>query len=345
MFGLILRRVLRGAYHSVQHVRVWVLGVAVFAHAFVSFELMKAVGEDKLSHTVDFIYWYATTAYTVGYGDISPQTTAGKLVTALFVFPGAIAAFTTIVAKILGGITEVWRLRRMGKGNFSRMTESIILIGFDPERTPRMIDELHADPLHHHRLVLVTLKTLENPDPRARYVQAQSLTSADDLRRAGVPTAHRIAIYADTDEQTLAAALAVAALNNTAHVVCYFSHPDSAELLRHHCPNMECIVASGAELVARSVRDPGASYVLSSLISHLDASATLFSIEWPQGAPTTYGSVTHSLLGKGATVIAAQTGGSREPLFHPGLDAVIEGGDRIYYVAESRVTAAAMGAA
>lgn len=345
MFGLMVRRVLQRAYHAVLHVRVWVLGVAVVAHAFASFEIMRAVGEGKLSQPVDFIYWYATTAYTVGYGDLSPQTDAGKLFTALFVFPGAIAAFTTIVAKILGGIAEVWRLRRMGRGNFSRMTESIILIGFDPERTPRMIDELYADPLHHHRLVLVTRKTLDNPDPRARYVQAQSLTSADDLRRAGVPTAHRIAVYADTDEQTLAAALAVAALNKTAHVVCYFAHPDSAELLRHHCPNMECIVAAGAELVARSVRDPGASYVLSSLISHLDRSATLFSLEWPKGVATTYGSVTNSLLGKGATVIATQTGGSREPLFHPGMEAVIEGGDRIYYVAEHRVPASAMGAA
>jgi voltage-gated potassium channel len=340
--GFLLRRFLERTYYAIGEMRWWVLALCVIAHAILSFEFMQAAGEDKLSQPVDFIYWYATTAYTVGYGDLSPQTTAGRMVTAFFVFPGAIAAFTTIVAKALNGVASLWRRRQSGKGDYSHMDETILLIGFDPERTPRMIDELHADLSHRHRLVLMTRRELTDPDPRVRYVRASSLTSAADLRRAGAETAKRIAIYADSDEQTLAAALAVGALNKTAHVVCYFVHPEGAELLRHHCPDMECIVAAGAELVARSVSDPGASHVLSALISHLDRSATLFSFEWPSGRTATYANVASSLLEKGATLLATQRKGAPDPAFNPGAEAVIKGGDRVYYVADRRVDAQAV---
>ena len=336
-----LRRLLDRAYYVIAELRWWVLGLFVLGHALLSFALMRVAGEEKLSQALDFTYWYATTAYTVGYGDISPQTAGGRLATAFFVFPGAIAAFTTLVAKALNGVGAFWRRRQLGKGDYSRMENPILIIGFDPQHTPRLIGELSAD-AWHRPLVLMATDDVPDPDPRVRYVRASSLTSAEDLRRAGAHAASHVAIYGEADEHTLAAALAVVALNKTAHVVCYFREASGAELLRSHCPQVECIVSAGAELVARSVRDPGASYVLSALISHLDASATLFSAEWPQGRQTTFGQVANSLLGSGATLLAAQPKGRGAPVFNPGLDAPIDGGDRLYYVADHRIDPAAV---
>ena len=133
-----------------------------------------------------FFYWYATTAYTVGYGDLSPGTDLGRLITAIWVFPGAIAAFTTVVAKVLGAIGDIWRLRRAGKGDYSRMTDTIVLIGYHPARTAKMIEELCSDLNPDQTLVLLTRQAVTDLDSRIRYVQTESLTSVAALTRAGV---------------------------------------------------------------------------------------------------------------------------------------------------------------
>lgn len=337
LFASLVRRWADRAYHAVADLHWSVLAGAVAVHAAGSWALLAAAGEPKLTTPVDFLYWYATTAYTVGYGDVSPQTPAGRLVTALVVFPGAIAAFTTVVAKSLNGMGEFWRRRRNGKGDFARMSDTIVLVGFDPERTPKMIAELHADPALRSRVVLLTRKEIADPDERVRYVRAQSLTSPAELKRAGVENAARVAIYADTDAETLSAALAVVALSPAAHVVCYFQDDDNAELLKLHCPEVECVVAPGAELVVRSVQDPGASRVLGALISHLDRSATLFSVEWPAGPSTTFRAAVEAFLDQGATLLACRRAGEPEPCFNPSSEAPIAPGDKLFYVADHRV--------
>ena len=192
---LFLRRLINRLHLAVADVHWSVLAVAASAHAGASWMLLTAVGEEKITSPASFLYWYATTAYTVGYGDLSPQTDAGRLITATFVFPGAIAIFTTMVAKTLNGLGNFWRRRRSGKGDYRRMIETIVLVGFDPERTPKMIDELHADLASGQHIVLMTRKELVEPDERIIYVRARSLTGKEDLRRAGVPTASRVAIF------------------------------------------------------------------------------------------------------------------------------------------------------
>ena len=282
--GLKLGRVFDRVIQAMADLDWTLLFGLIVVHALSTWGLLTLVGEEKFQNPTTFFYWYATTAYTVGYGDLSPQGDAGRLITALWVFPGAIAAFTTIVAKVLAAIGEVWRLRRSGKGNYSRMTDAIVLIGHHPVRTAKMIDELCADFASDQTVVLLTRQTLTEVDPRIRYVQAESLTSTAALTRAGVTTASRIVIYTDTGSDTLSATLAVAALAPaTAHIVCYFEDEDHARLIDQHCPEVEVVLSAGPELVARACKDPGASQVISALTSHLDRDATLFSLAMPEG--------------------------------------------------------------
>ena len=333
---ILLRRALDRMHLAVAELRWWVLASAITAHGAASWALLDAAGEEKITGPTSFLYWYATTAYTVGYGDLSPQTDAGRLVTAAFVFPGAIAGFTTVVAKSLNSMGEFWRRRRTGRGDYRGMTDTIVLIGFDPERTPKMIDELHAE-AGARRIVLMTRKELSDPDPRVIYVRARSLTAPEELRRAGVHNAQRVAVVSNSDAETLAAALAVTGLTDHAHIVCYFEDYDSAHLLQLHCPRVEIVVSPGPELVVRSVQDPGASRVLSALISHLDDSATLFSLEWPKGPSLTFREAAERFLDRSATLLAWQGVDDREPSFNTRGDAEIAAGARLYYVAERRI--------
>jgi voltage-gated potassium channel len=75
---------------------VWGVG-AVFYHLV-----------EGLSY-VDAIYFTACTLTTVGYGDITPKTDAGKLFTAAYTFVG-IGIFLGFAAALFGSISD--RLRR-----------------------------------------------------------------------------------------------------------------------------------------------------------------------------------------------------------------------------------------
>ena len=99
----------------------------------------------------------------------------------------------------------------MGLGNYDEVKSAIVLIGYDPDRTPHMIDEIITSSDISNDIVLMTRKELDHVDPRYRYIRATSLTSASDLTRAGVPNAAKVVIFSWSDEETLAAALAVTA--------------------------------------------------------------------------------------------------------------------------------------
>jgi voltage-gated potassium channel len=321
---------------AVAELHWWVLAAAAAGHASLSWLILTLDGESKIVGPVDFLYWYATTAYTVGYGDLSPQTSAGRLATAIFVFPGAIAIFTTIVAKSLTAMGDFWRRRREGRGDYRRMTETTVVIGFIPDQTPKMIDELHAEG-GGKRVVLFTRKELAEPDARILYIRARALTDPNELRRAGVHNARRVAIYTDNDPDTLAAALAVSGINETAHVVCYFQDHHAANLLKLHCPQVEAIIAPGPEMVVRAVQDPGASRVLSALISHLDDSATLYCAEWHSDRAATIDEAAKRLHEKDATLLAWQAAGDEQPSFDVRSRADLPAGARLFYVAQRRL--------
>lgn len=338
-----LARLFDRAFHAMADLHWTLLFALIVAHAALTWLLLAIAGEEKLWGGATFFYWYATTAYTVGYGDLSPQTDAGRLITALWVFPGAIAAFTTIVAKVLAAIGEVWRVRRAGKGDYSRMTASIVLIGYHPARTPKMINELCADLSRDQTLVLLTRQTLTDLDPRLRYIQSETLTSTAAMTRAGVPTASRVLVFTDSDPDTLSATLAAASLApGSAHIVCYFEDEDHARLVDQHCPQVEVILAAGPELVARACKDPGASQVISALTSHLDEGATLFSLVWPDLPPRSFGDLARAVLDRGATLLAIQAGPDSSPTFNPPSDRPVGPGDRLFYVAARRLDAASL---
>lgn len=325
------------AFHAMADMHWRMLGGLIAFHAFSSWLLLAVAGETDLHSPSAFFYWYATTAYTVGYGDLSPQGDAGRLVTAIWIFPGAIAAFTTVVAKVLAAIGDVWRVRRSGKGDYSKMTDTILLIGYHPVRTPKMIDELCAELSGSQTLVLLTRQVVADLDPRIRYVQTESLTSLAVLTRAGAASASRVLVYANTDADTLTATLAVSGVVPAqAHVVCFLDDADSARLLNQHCPRVEVILSSAPEMLARAARDPGASQVISALTSHLDEGATLFSLTWA-GAGQSIGDLTQRLLHRRATLLAHQPNGAESPRFNPATETGVEAGDRLFYVSASRL--------
>ncbi|MEM7267318.1 MAG: potassium channel family protein, partial [Pseudomonadota bacterium] len=85
-----------------------IVGATAF-YAVTSYWLLYAAEEHDLITNADFIYWLAVTASTVGYGDLSPGTPAGKLVVALYVIPLGLSIFAMVIGRIAAWVSLTWK--------------------------------------------------------------------------------------------------------------------------------------------------------------------------------------------------------------------------------------------
>ena len=323
-------------YRAVAEMRWQVLVSFGGMHVVTSWLLLTMVGEVALTSPIDFVYFYQTTATTVGYGDLSPATSLGKLATIFYVQPGGIALFTTLVAKAVASTAAVWRRNMEGRGDFSKLENVTILIGYHPSRTQKMIEQIFAGGQVNGQLVLVTKKEVRISDHRVKYIVAESYASDADLMRAGIKNAQKILVYADDDDQTLAAGLAVCALNTTAHIVAYFDEQHAANLLHKHT-GVECVVSPSAEMVIRALQDPGASGVIAALVSATD-DATIYSLPVPDGVEVEFGKVFRYLRDRHeATLVAAKRLGEDCADLTIGDDEELQSGSLLFFIAAHRL--------
>ena len=330
-----VRRFLSAAVEA----RWWVLGVLGAAHVAVSWVVLALLGERGLTDGA-FGYWYLTTVTTVGYGDLSPGSAAGRWFTALFVMIGGIALFTAVLGKAIGSVSGAWRRRMDGYGDYTKLEGATVIVGHEPGRTGRLIAELQADDgqaggVDEAPIVVVSTEPAPLPDG-VRLVRTDRLTDGDALRRAGIKGAGRIVVFAEDDDVTLGACLAALALNETAHAVAYFTDPDTAALARHHCPRLETVSSPAENLVVHATRDPGAAAVLTALVT-AGESGTIWSAKGAGlGAPLTVSALADRLRGERATLLAVAPPDAPPELCLRG-DTDIGVGDTVFYVARKRV--------
>ena len=93
-------------YVWVSDLRWQVLSALILLHMGLTAAGFILAGEPMLSGKADvleeianFAYFYGTTAATIGYGDISPQTPMGRIFAAVFLFPVALVFFTQTPGK------------------------------------------------------------------------------------------------------------------------------------------------------------------------------------------------------------------------------------------------------
>ncbi len=317
-----------------------VLTVTVI-HFAVSWGLMILAGGEKIASAELFWYFYVTTATTVGYGDYSPATAAGRVITTIWIMPGGIALFTTIIAKVVQQFSEKWRKRLRGLANYETLTNHIVILGWHGVRTQRMVDHILGGQREDNReIVLCCAQEMENPMPdQVRFVRAAALNTPDLLRRAAVANAVFVIVFGHDDNETLAAALGAAAVNGEAHIVAYFDQQSFADLLKAHCPRAEANVSLSIEMMVRSAQDPGSSRVQRQLLSALEG-PTQFSLQVPLHAnPVTYGALFQEMKRKHeATLfgVAKSTLGD-DLLLNASLEAQVGPGMILYFMAARRI--------
>jgi voltage-gated potassium channel len=329
------------AFHRHLALLSWgVLFAVVLLHSLVSWELMLLAGEEKLVAPTDWFYYYLVTATTIGYGDLSPQTPAGRWVAILWLLPGGVTLFAMFIGKATTGLIDTWRRRAMGKHSYPGMSGHTVIVGWMGRDTLRMLDLLAQDSVTDDEgVVLVASDEMENPRPEhIRFVRVESLADPSCYQRAGIAAAARIIVNAASDEQTLAAAFAVLAGKPVGHVVATFDRSDTCAVLKAHYPAVECVLPLHVEVIVRAAQDAGSAAVAAELLS-IAGGATQFSLRVPAVVQTlAYGKLFSAFKHElGVTLLGYTATAGAEPRLNPPDSDHVAANATLYYIADQRV--------
>lgn len=279
-------------------------------------------------------WWFLVTCATVGYGDYTPSTLGGHLVGA-YVVVGGIVTLTTVFAQ-LALLLEHLKGRHMSGTATMEYSGHVVVLGYTPGRTERIVEELLAD--GGLRIVLCAPEDIPvHPMPHqpVDFVRGDP-TDGEVLRRAGVHRAHSVLVDADNDTQSLTIALTVQHVAPGVLKVVALRDLKHATHLRYVDPQARCVQWHNPRMLTEELQSPGISDVYRELMTH--GGSNTYSLTLPESVdPAPFGDWQLALGRRyDATILAVRT--PYELLVGPGWSAPVPGGAVLYYVSAQRLT-------
>lgn len=329
---ILLRHFMDLRWHSI------VLAVAIYVA--ISWIVLRLCGETALTSDVDFLYWIVVTASTVGYGDLSPSTAAGKFAVSLIVIPFGLGLFGLIIGRFAAFVSMQWRkgIQGMKALNYEN---HILVIGWNQDHTLQLIRLLLREmeyQTERRRIALCVREDIENPMPDTiGFVRVSGYSNDEEMERAAVSRAGCIIIDSKDDDVTMTTALYCASTNPEAHTIAYFQDDDLGSLLKRHCPNVECMPSVAVEMIAKSAADPGSSALHHQLLA-VDEGMTQYSVKYAGTVPVAVRELFNTFKVKyEATLIGLAESGVGTIRLNPPLDLQVDPGSMLYYIADERI--------
>jgi voltage-gated potassium channel len=254
----------------------WIILLSLFMVLLVA--MIRAVEMSANRHydsLWDSIYWFVVTVATVGYGDITPRTTGGKLLTVPLIMLGVIlmSFLTGTIASILTA-TRIREGRGLQKLN---LQNHVVICGYN-SNIERVIGGIVSTAKSLPDIVLINTHT-ENeitnlierfPSATIRFVRGD-YTAEPTLMRASIVKASSAIILADPgpdgqakpDDRTLIAALAIKSVAR--HVEVCAELLDSSNEVHLKRAGVDQIIFSGefnGFLLSSAVMTPGITQAL-----------------------------------------------------------------------------------
>jgi voltage-gated potassium channel len=173
------------------------------------------------------LYWAITTATTVGYGDVTPKNTAGRVV-AVLVMLTTIPLFASAFALFAGGIVTANLRRLLGAVHPEPTSNHVVIFGCTPA-VPLVCAELSAQ----GREVVVVTRADRSTFPDKVDVIAADPTSEEAVRRAHPERAGQVLITGKDDAEVLVTAVFVRRAAPETPVLAVASSPSVERALRN----------------------------------------------------------------------------------------------------------------
>lgn len=317
----------------------------VVAQTTITYLLFYFANEEQLiSHPLEFFYYNMVVISTVGFGDLSPISFAGKAVVALWQIPSGLIVFASFIGKITQLFINIARRNMNGDNNFYHYDDHILLLCWGNDSTKQIVNLILGDKKRQARQILLCVTDdISNPFPdndNVSFAKLSTFSNKKELDRIAISKAKRIIIDGKSDDETLSIALSIATFaSKEANISAHFFDETKAQLLKMHCPHIECSIDNSAKMMVRSMQDPGSSQVTEKLLSTLDG-ATLYCLQTPMLDKNITFSVLFSALKTQHEMILiglSHFKNGDEMQLNPPLDEPVKSGDYLHYIANERI--------
>jgi len=221
----------------------------------------------------DALWWSVVTLTTVGYGDISPATTGGRIV-GMTVMVTGIGFLGVLTASIASIFIENKLLENKGMKT-PHVIDHFIICGWN-FRGEEVIAELRADPKCGDLPLVVLADIPEKPIDDLQLYFIRGEVNAENLKKANLDEAHAVIVLSDDhldayarDAKSILNTLTIKSLNPNVYTCVELMEPGNAE----HCEMAKAdeIIVVGelsTNLLVQAALDHGITEMISELVSN-----------------------------------------------------------------------------
>ncbi|MBF0289017.1 MAG: NAD-binding protein [SAR324 cluster bacterium] len=317
------------------------LATLIFMY-FVSWGVFALI---EPSITKNYWWFFIVTASTVGYGDVSPQTTSGLVVGAVVIF-SSVLSFSVIAGQVITLFTHFAIKIRSGGMNWDSENH-LDIFGYHAGKTERIIEELQADTKGEKRNIILCCspeQSAENPsaDSVVQFVKGL-IPSSDVLERACVKNATRIIVDLEDDSEAVRLCLdlnEVINTNNTHVVVALKQEYEYEKYIGQINPAFECVDSDMVALIVQACQDPGITRLYKKLFSNKEGQTGYKEIIPQQFSQCQYIDLLFAIKKKyDVTILAIGESNAFQASIqeNPPSEKIINGGMTLFYVASERI--------
>jgi voltage-gated potassium channel len=290
----------------------------------------------SFSHYFNGVYFTIVTMSTVGFGDISPGSEAGKTIVMLLIICGG-AMYAVLIGE---GATLVWRrgeAKLRGEMQHRLKDHIVVMEEGDLNGTRELFEEILADPYRDPNKLMYISTHEKNPfhDKGILYTRGERIYDDNVLTRSCIQDAAKVVIKGGRDSDTFFAAEAVVALNPSAEVTAWVVDRNNMPRFDRLKGTVDVIHPLTAQILCQNMQDKIFKPLQSILTNK--SGQELYLIHLPNNGRTWDIERLHPLLRQQnrILILAIQRRIDAEPIVNP-TDIKLPGGTLLWVLAENR---------
>lgn len=200
--------------------------------------MMPIIEPNTFKTHMDSLWYTMTTMLTVGYGDLFPTTTLGRLFTIFFLYTMGVGLFATFVGKILDSLTLYKKKKEGGELSFDGKNHFVIIDW--SHKAQNAIKEILKRDSKAEIVVIDTMEKLPYVDGNIHYVRGEA-SSVSVLNKANIEKAKAVLIFSDekigsqmlSDGKSLMIACAIERIASNVHTTVEVELEEHIENFNH----------------------------------------------------------------------------------------------------------------
>ncbi len=316
-----LRRVFRAAFRK-RVTYIATLFVAVAAVNALLFYYFEGWRNDVDLATA--FYWSVITMATIGYGDVTPVTWAGRVL-AMEAAVAGITAFTIVVSVIAEEFISRTTRKLMGLGKLRRV--DILVVG-DSDACKEAIREVRLN-IPHAEIGWLMPEPPKHPPKDTEFV-AGDIEDDDTLKRAKADKVNNIIVCYRDDSKALHTVLALRRVNKKAKIVALTGSSRAAEFIKEAGADFVVPTKILGRIAASAIFEPSVAHFINDVTSASGLFDLIEHVVTDSEAGASAAELASRLVGNGSArlvPVAVLRGGELIPIAGEGFTA--EAGDRL----------------